>query len=76
MSTEYYYGCRWCQQAIHFGTRYLGGFKLQTIGPSKERVEAFWNQHLFHGDDNNLCILDEHQVFECPETGDDFLEVT
>lgn len=61
MSTELYLTC--CDhcddpQCVHIGTRYVSGVKLLTIGPSKERVEAWLTRHVFC----ELAVTDEHQV--------------
>jgi len=34
------------------GTRYAGGVKLHTIGPAKNKLEKFWNDHIWCGGDN------------------------
>ena len=43
---------------VHMGTRYAGGFRLQTVGPPKEIVEGFFNDHLFCG--HQIELQDEH----------------
>ena len=63
MSTELYLVCRKDARCVHVGTRYGFGTRLLTIGPSKQAV-ALWL------DDHAECAIelgDEHHIDEIVE---------